>query len=163
MLDVPPVVLAVVDACRAARRACPFGARETVMQSIIEAEARARALATKREVVCALVHDGARLGNGALHRHDLVVSDRAYDVVVEVKCGKRVEPRDVQQLCRYLHADRAAAAEAHGVVVAFGDAHDEAWYVRLDAAGAHRARLMLEPVVTPAMHVHDEWGVRSAV
>jgi GxxExxY protein len=153
-LDVPSIVLGLVEACREVRRAAPFGGREAVFGSMLEEEARRRGYATRREVARGVAYRGVWLGNGALHREDLVVSDATDVVVVELKVAKRVEPRDMHQLYRYLLGRHEGGEAAHGLVVAFGETHDEAWYARVDAAGVHRVRLMHE-ALTP------RWPVRT--
>jgi GxxExxY protein len=162
-LDVPSIALGLVEACREVRRAAPFGGREAVFSSMLEEEARRRGYATRREVARGIAYRGAALGNGALHREDLVVSDASEMVVVELKVAKRVEPRDMHQLYRYLVGRYESGELAHGLVVAFGETHDEAWYARVDATGVHRVRLMLDELTPCPVRTYAAFEERSSV
>ena len=43
----------------------------------------------------------------------------------------------------------------HGVLALFGDAHDEAWYARVEAGVVHRARLRLVELPARPVRTYD--------
>jgi GxxExxY protein len=146
-LDVPQLVAGIADACREVRSHCPFGGREATFQAMLEVETRMRGYMTRRECICGITYKGVPLGNNTSLREDLVVFTAKETVVVELKVAKKLEQRDFQQMCRYL----AECQDAHGMLVCFGDTHDEAWYVRLDGRCVLRKRVLheeIEPTVT---------------
>lgn len=165
-LLVPPTVLQIADACRTVRAHCPFGGREATFQAMLEMEARLRGLTTQREVVRGMRYKGVPLGNSTSIREDLVISSQLDTVVVELKVAKKLEHRDFQQICRYL-LDRGAD-NAHGVLVCFGDACDEAWYVTVGVAPTgewrmQRVRVLHEDFPQPAVWTHGTFDVNGPV
>lgn len=159
-LAVPPVVSTILDACAEVAREYPLGAREQVVQSALEAELQARSLTVRREVPFPIIHRGLPLGHDARGREDLVVLDGGKYVILELKQGKRLEPKDFAQLYRYMHARRGERWSVHGVLVLFGDAHTEAWYARCGLDSISRVRLAHTELAVPAVVTHDSFEFR---
>jgi GxxExxY protein len=157
-LEVPQTVLRIAGACTAVRAGCRFGGRELVFQSALEAELQSMSIATRRELVTPVLYRGVPLGHDVRGREDLVALDDGAHIIIEIKQARRLEPKDFMQLYRYLENRRGAPA-VHGVLVLFGDVHDEAWYVRLDDDGCvHRAELFRVPVEPPSVVTYDSYA-----
>jgi GxxExxY protein len=157
-VDVPPAVLRVVSACTAVRNGCRFGGREAVFQSALEAELQSRRMLTRRELAVPVLYAGVPLGHDVRGREDLVVLEDGAHIIIEIKQARRLEPKDFLQLYRYLDGHRGAPA-VHGMLVLFGDVHDEAWYARLDEDGTvHRAELFRVPVEQPTVVTYASYG-----
>lgn len=155
-LDVPVAVMRVAGACTAVRAGCRFGGREQVFQSALEAELQSRRMATRRELVMPVLYAGVPLGHDVRGREDLVVLEDGAHVIVEIKQARRLEQKDFLQLYRYLENRRVGGVAAHGMLILFGDVHDEAWYARLDDDGTvHRAELFRVPVEPPAVVTYE--------
>lgn len=154
-LDVPATVIRVASACSAVRAGCRFGGREQVFQSALEAELQSRRMVTRRELVMPVHYAGVPLGHDVRGREDLVVLEEGAHVIVEIKQARRLEQKDFCQLYRYLDNRRGVPA-VHGMLVLFGDVHDEAWYARLDEDGTvHRAELFRVPVEAPTVVTYE--------
>ena len=166
-LEVPPTVLRIAGACAAVRAGCRFGGRELVFQSALEAELQSMSIATRRELVTPVLYRGVPLGHDVRGREDLVALDDGAHIIVEIKQARRLEQKDFMQLYRYLENRRGAVGVAdavHGMLVLFGDVHDEAWYVRLDDdGGVHRAELFRAPVEPPAVVTYEAYTRRLDV
>jgi GxxExxY protein len=156
-LDVPPTVLRVAGACTAVRAGCRFGGREQVFQSALEAELQSMHFVTRRELVMPVLYAGVPLGHDVRGREDLVVLDDGAHIIVEIKQARRLEQKDFFQLYRYLENRRGTPA-VHGLLLLFGDVHDEAWYVRLDDSGiVHRTELFRAPVEQPCVVTYESY------
>jgi GxxExxY protein len=154
---IPALVVGIADACRTVRAHCPFGGREATFQAMLEVEARMRGYMTRREVVCGVSYRGVPLGNNTSMREDLVIFTPLDTVVVELKATKKLEYRDFQQLCRYL------GDHQHGLLVCFGETHDEAWYVRIECGAMLRTRVLSEDVPQSPMHTYETFGINGSV
>ena len=162
-LDVPPTVFRVAGACAAVRAGCRFGGRELVFQSALEAELQSMSIATRRELVTPVLYRGVPLGHDVRGREDLVALEDGAHIIIEIKQARRLEQKDFMQLYRYLENRRGTSA-VHGVLVLFGDVHDEAWYVRLDDdGGVHRAELFRVPVEPPTVVTYESYARRLDV
>jgi GxxExxY protein len=159
-LVVPLVARTILEAVAEVARAYPLGAREQVVQSALEAELQARNLTVRREVPVPIIHRGLPLGHDARGREDLVVLDGGMYVILELKQGKRLEPKDFSQLYRYMHARAGERWSVHGLLVLFGDAHTEAWYARSGLDSIDRVRVAYAELPAPAVVTHDAFEFR---
>ena len=159
-MEVHPVALTIVEACRLVAAEFPLGAREQVVQSALEAELQLARLTVRREVPVPIIYRDMPLGHDARGREDLVVIDGDAYFILELKQGARLAPKDFQQLYRYMIQRTRERRHVHGMLVLFGETHTEVWYAR---AGETIERVMLlssECAATPVV-THQEYTVTA--
>ena len=160
-MDVHPVALTIVEACRLVAAEFPLGAREQVVQSALEAELQLARLTVRREVPVPILYRDMPLGHDARGREDLVVIDGDAYVILELKQGKRLEPKDFQQLYRYMTTRAREGRQVHGMLVLFGETHTEVWYARIAETIERVLLFTCECAATPVV-THQEYTVAAA-